>query len=42
MIKNQTYTISNQLLNYQLLSSYITMFWNEVGELGINYLIISS
>ena len=30
MIKNRTYTIENQLLNYELLSSYISLFWNDV------------
>lgn len=30
MIKNKTYTITNQLLNYELLSSYVSMFWNDV------------
>ena len=30
MIKNKTYTISNQFLNYELLSSYISLFWDEI------------
>jgi hypothetical protein len=30
MIKKQTYSISNQLLNYDLLSSHISRFWNEI------------
>ena len=30
MIKNRTYTIENQLLNYELLSSYISLFWSDV------------
>jgi hypothetical protein len=30
MIKNKTYTIKNQFLNYDMLSSYITMFWNDI------------
>ena len=30
MIKNQSYTVNNQLLDYNLLSSYITRFWDDV------------
>jgi len=30
MIKNQSYSINNQLLNHDLLSSYISRFWDEV------------
>lgn len=30
MIKNKSYTIHNQLLNYELLSSYITKFWDDI------------
>ena len=30
MIKNKVYSISNQILNYALLESYVTLFWNEV------------
>jgi hypothetical protein len=30
MIKNQSYSIKNQLLNYELLSSYISRFWSDV------------
>ena len=30
MIKNKSYTITNQLLNHDLLSSYITRFWDDV------------
>jgi hypothetical protein len=30
MIKNQSYSIKNQLLNYNLLESYISKFWDEI------------
>jgi hypothetical protein len=30
MIKNKSYTITNQLLNHDLLSSYITRFWDDI------------
>lgn len=30
MIKNQSYSITNKLLNYELLESYVTLFWNEI------------
>jgi hypothetical protein len=30
MIKNQTYTINNQFLDYNLLSSYISRFWDDI------------
>jgi hypothetical protein len=30
MIKNQSYKINNQLLNYELLSSYVSKFWDDV------------
>jgi hypothetical protein len=30
MIKSQTYGISGQLLNYDLLTSYIERFWTDV------------
>lgn len=30
MIKNQSYSINNQLLNYNLLESYISKFWEEI------------
>jgi hypothetical protein len=29
MIKHQTYSISNQLLNNDLLSLYLSLFWTE-------------
>ena len=30
MIKNKSYTIKNQFLNYDMLSSYICMFWDDI------------